>query len=151
MECLSLYNVDGSMRKTVKSKLLELFKLDPVSEKPRDYISLVDMGLIWRLATPTTEDRESRKRDGLEYHWGDYLDKIYSMIFSRHAMHTLSSLSMIYMTFPSASRMMSTIVGQQNIQKPQMFSPSPKTSSQLQRSSTKSWLIPKTRSDYRNL
>ena len=24
-ECLSLYNVDGSMRKTVKSKLLQLF------------------------------------------------------------------------------------------------------------------------------
>jgi len=32
-ECLSLYNVDGSMIKTVKSKLLELFKVDPVSEK----------------------------------------------------------------------------------------------------------------------
>lgn len=47
--CLSLYNVDESLRKTVKSELLELFKLDPVSEKPRDPISLVDMGLIWRL------------------------------------------------------------------------------------------------------
>ena len=65
--------------------MLELFKLDPVSEKPRDNISLVDMGLIWRLATPTPEDRESRKRDGSEYHWGDYLDKICAMIFSRHA------------------------------------------------------------------
>jgi hypothetical protein len=84
-ECLSLYNVDGSMIKTVKSKLLELFKLDPVIEKPRDHVSLVDMGLIWRLATPTPEDRESGKRDGSEYHWGDYLDKICAMIFSRHA------------------------------------------------------------------
>ena len=81
-ECLSLYNVDGSMRKTVKSKLLELFKLDPEIEKPRDHISLVDMGLIWRLATPTPEDRETGKRDGSEYHWGDYLDKICAMIFS---------------------------------------------------------------------
>ncbi|KAJ4927219.1 hypothetical protein JOQ06_014954, partial [Pogonophryne albipinna] len=59
-ECLSLYNVDGS----VKSKLLELFNLDPVIEDPQDHCSLVDMGLIWRLATPTPEDREARKRDG---------------------------------------------------------------------------------------
>ena len=140
------------MRKTVKSKLLELFKLDPVSEKPRDHISLVDMGLIWRLAAPTPEDRESWKRDDSKYHWGDYLDKICSMIFSRHAnAYLIILVNDIYMTFPSASRMMSTIVGQQNIQKPHMFSPSPKTSSQLQWSSTKSWLIPKTRSDYRNL
>lgn len=29
-ECLSLFNVDGSMRKTVKSKMLEVFTLEPV-------------------------------------------------------------------------------------------------------------------------
>lgn len=63
-ECLSMYNVDGSMRKTCKSKLLHLFNKDPVPEKPRNLISLVDMGLIWRLATPTPEDREATKRDG---------------------------------------------------------------------------------------
>ena len=40
------------------------------------------MGLIWRLATPTPEDQESRKQEGSEYHWGDYLDKICAMIFS---------------------------------------------------------------------
>ncbi|KAK1898274.1 Regulator of telomere elongation helicase 1 [Dissostichus eleginoides] len=51
-ECLSLYNVDGSMRKIVKSKLLELFNLDPVIDDPRDHCSLVDMGLIWQLAAP---------------------------------------------------------------------------------------------------
>ena len=84
-ECLSLYNVDGSMRKTAKSKLLELFNLDTVAEKPRDHISLVDMGLIWRLASPTPEDREAGKRDGSEYCWSDYLDKICAIILSRHA------------------------------------------------------------------
>ena len=84
-ECLSLYNVDGSMRKTAKSKLLQLFNLDPVAEKPRDYISLVDMGLIWRLATPTPDGREARRRDGSEYRWNDYLDKICTIIRSRHA------------------------------------------------------------------
>ena len=43
-ECLSLYNVDGSMRKSVKSKLLELFNLDPVDEEPRDHVSLGTWG-----------------------------------------------------------------------------------------------------------
>ena len=84
-ECLSLYHVDGSMRKTAKSKLLEMYNLELVAEKPRGHVSLVDMGLIWRLATPTAEDRESKKRDGSEYHWSDYLDKICAIIFSRHA------------------------------------------------------------------
>ena len=84
-ECLSLYNVDGSMRKTMKSKLLDLFSLDPVAIPPQDYISLVAMGMIWRLATPTPDDREARKRDGTEYQWRDYLDKICDIIFSRHS------------------------------------------------------------------
>ena len=84
-ECLSVYNVDGSMRKTAKSKLLDLFNLDPVAERPRHHISLVDMGLIWRLATPTPIDREERKRDGVDYSWNDYLDKICTTILSRHA------------------------------------------------------------------
>lgn len=84
-ECLSLFNVDGSMRKTVKSKMLEVFTLEPVPEKPHNHVSLVDMGMIWRLATPTPEDREARKRDGSEYCWIDYLHKICTIIFSRHA------------------------------------------------------------------
>ena len=67
-ECLSMYNVDGSMRKTCKSKLLHKFNLDLVAEKPQGHISLVDMGLIWRLATPTSEDCEAIKDiDGIFY------------------------------------------------------------------------------------
>ena len=62
-ECLSLYNVDGSMQKTAKSKLLELFNLDPIAEIPLGHVSLADMGLIWRLAIPTPQDREARKQD----------------------------------------------------------------------------------------
>ena len=73
------------MRKTCKSKLLEFFDLDPVVRKPHNYVSLVDMGLIWRLATPTPEDREAKKRDGSLYCWSDYLQKISSLIFSRHS------------------------------------------------------------------
>ncbi|KAL8573120.1 hypothetical protein ACOMHN_027380 [Nucella lapillus] len=84
-ECLSLYNVDGSFRKTMKSKMLELFNKDPVAQKPQTYISIVDMGMIWRLATPTPDDLEARKRDGSHYSWNDYLHKICAIIFSRHA------------------------------------------------------------------
>ena len=49
------------MCKTVKSKLLELFNLDPVIEEPQDHISFVDMGLIWWPANPTPQDCEARK------------------------------------------------------------------------------------------
>lgn len=69
----------------MKSKLLELFTLEPVPEEPLNHVSLVDMCLIWRLATPTPEDREARKPDGTEYRWIDYLHKICAIIFSRHA------------------------------------------------------------------
>ena len=84
-ECLSMFNVDGSMRKTCKSKLLQLFSMEPVTEIPQSHISLVDMGLIWRLATPIPEGREAKKRDGSEYRGIDYLDKIFVIITSRHA------------------------------------------------------------------
>ena len=35
--------------------------------EPDTYISIIDMGLIWHLATPTTEDRE--KINGIKYTW----------------------------------------------------------------------------------
>lgn len=70
---------------TSKSKLLMLFNLDPVPEKPQDYVSLMDMGLIWQLATPTPEDHEARRRDGSQYCWSDYLNKICTIIISCHA------------------------------------------------------------------
>ena len=150
-ECLSLYNIDGSMCKTAKCKLLEMFNLEPVAEKPCGHVSLVDMGLIWRLATPTAEDRESKKRDGSEYHWSGYLDKI--ALSSSHAtlMHASSSSSTTSMISLSASKMINTIDGQQCITTFQMFIPSPKTRSQELASSTNSWSIPETRSDYRSL
>ena len=54
-------DVDGLMCKTAKSKILDLFCLKAVDENPTDYVSVVDMGLIWRLATPTYFDDEARK------------------------------------------------------------------------------------------
>ena len=55
-ECLSMYRVDGSMWKTVKSKLLGQFDLDPITDELQHYISLLDMHMIWHLTTPTPED-----------------------------------------------------------------------------------------------
>ena len=84
-ECLTMFNADGSMRKTAKSKLRQSFSTEPLLNKPSTYISLVDMGLIWRLASPTSDDRDIKKRSGVEYLWVDYLNKVCSMVYSRHS------------------------------------------------------------------
>ena len=73
------------MRKTAKSKLLQSFSRQPLLTKPLTYTSLVDMGLIWRLASPTSDDRDTKKRSGTDYLWRDYLDKVCSMVYSRHS------------------------------------------------------------------
>ncbi len=80
-ECLSIFNVNGSFRKVQKSKMLEKLSMQTIT-KPTPYTALVDMGLIWRIASPNTEDRE--KDDGLKYTWGDYSDKIVSIVLFRH-------------------------------------------------------------------
>ena len=40
------------------------------------------MGLIWRLATPTSEDKE--KEDNITYKWEDYALKLFEIVISRH-------------------------------------------------------------------
>jgi hypothetical protein len=86
LQCLSLqYNVYNTQ--DCEEQVVRSIQLRASTAKPQDYVSLVDMGLIWRLATPTHEDREARKRNGSEYYWSDYLHKICSIILSRHA-HT---------------------------------------------------------------
>jgi len=71
-ECLTLCNVNGTFRKTQKSKLVQKLTLQPFNFN--SYTALVDMGMIWRLATPTAEERA--KGDGSSYTWGDYTNKI---------------------------------------------------------------------------
>ena len=61
-ECLSIFNINGTMKKVQKSKLVEKLNIQPVDPVPDQYISIVDMGFLWRLATPTAEDHE--KADG---------------------------------------------------------------------------------------
>ena len=79
-EYLSLLNLDGSMRKTSKCTLANEMDLQPLTQPPKQYIGIVDKGLIWHLATPTADDREEKKRDGSDYKWGDYLEKIGTII-----------------------------------------------------------------------
>ena len=83
-ECLSVFNVDRSMRKTQKSKLLETSITNPLPNYPRQYISVIDMGFLWRLATPSSDDREIVRRSCMEYTWGDYAKKVVSLLVSLH-------------------------------------------------------------------
>ena len=46
------------------------------------YIALIDVGMIWRMATLTAEDRQTQ--DGTTYKWSDYAQKVSSIIFARH-------------------------------------------------------------------
>ena len=80
-ECLSLFNSNGTMRKTQKSKLVGIMNMVP-APVPQMYVAVVDMGLLWRLATPSTEDRE--KSDGSIYTWLDYGEKLLSLLMARH-------------------------------------------------------------------
>lgn len=81
-ENLSIFNVNGIVRKVQKSKLLEKYDLTVTESVPNKCTDLADMGFIWRLAIPTEEDR--KKSDGSTYTWGDYAQKIAMIVLSRH-------------------------------------------------------------------
>ena len=51
-------------------------------QKPDVHIAHVDMGLIWRIATPTKENHE--KPDGKKYTWADYRDSVQNIVMHRH-------------------------------------------------------------------
>ena len=59
--CLSIFNVNGNMVKVQKSKLVEKLDFVPPVWNNASYIGIIDMGFIWRLATPSAEDREKKK------------------------------------------------------------------------------------------
>ena len=82
-ECLSLFNPNGAMIKTQKSKLLESFTFNQLdASKMNHYAALVDMGFMWRLCFPSAEDRE--KNDESHFTWRDYASKIFTTITGRH-------------------------------------------------------------------
>ena len=66
-----------------KNRLLEQLNLNAVETIPAEYTSIGDMGMVWRLATLTAENRETANRDGRQYQWLDYMQKIVAIILSR--------------------------------------------------------------------
>ena len=44
------------------------------------------MGMIWRMSSPTREDRE--KADATVYTWGDFITKIINLVIARHQLAT---------------------------------------------------------------
>ena len=81
-ECVALFNSNGTYRKTQKSKLIQKLSLQSV-DLQEPYIALIDMGMIWRMATPSAEDRQTPY--GTPYKWLDYVHKVSSIIFARHS------------------------------------------------------------------
>ena len=80
-ECLSLFNTNGTMVKVHKSKLVEKLNLIPF-QTVDSYIALIDMGFIWRLATPSPEDRE--KDVETHFTWLNYANKLFSLVMAQH-------------------------------------------------------------------
>ena len=80
-ECVTLFNCNGTYRKTQKSKLIQKLFLQPIALQ-ESYTALLDMGMIWRMAsyTPSPEDRQTQ--DGALYKQSDYFHKIISIIFA---------------------------------------------------------------------
>ena len=80
--CLSIFNANGTIRKCQKSKIVQEMLFKYVNHLS-NYVAIVDMGLIWRLGTPSTDDRI--KGDGTNYTWGGYADRFFDLILLRHS------------------------------------------------------------------
>ena len=79
--CLPLFNINGQMRKAVKSNFINSFEIHKTTLEGVSYISIVEMGFIWRLATPSIANRESAERD---FTWGNYATKIFNIFLQHH-------------------------------------------------------------------
>ena len=75
-ECLAVFNTNGTMDKTQKSKLLQSFIFVPLDLTDlQNYTAVVDMVFFWRLCMPTAEYRE--KGDETKYTWVDYANNLF--------------------------------------------------------------------------
>ena len=80
-ESTSLFNPDGTYRKNAKSQLLQKMHKD-ITPLHCDYTAIVDMGMIWRLAMPESEEKSLESDEPFKYK--DYGDKVADMIMKRH-------------------------------------------------------------------
>ena len=81
-ECMSIININGSIRKGQKSKLIDKLNMQVISLIAQTYIAVVDMGFLWHLTCPSSQDHE--KQDGTMFTWHEYAEKVFSTILSRH-------------------------------------------------------------------
>lgn len=79
-ECLSISNIYGTLRKTLKSKQIEVLHLESLLP-PAEYIVILDMGFMWWLSLPSDE---KRKCDGSLYTWAEYALDMLSLILRHH-------------------------------------------------------------------
>ena len=79
-ECLSVFDVNGTIRKCNKAKTKDIMKFVEIS--PKDYIVIVDAGHMWRLGIPKTE--EYVKNDGTKMTWRDFATRTFDTLVSRH-------------------------------------------------------------------
>ena len=77
---LPLFNLNGTLRKTVKAKLVDCFKLEQIETGYSRVIAVIDMGLLWRVCIP----RNRETADGEPYTWNDYASKLFDAILRRH-------------------------------------------------------------------
>ena len=77
--CLPLFNIDRSIRKAMKFKLLECFQFN--MENTRSNIAIIDMGLIWRAAMPSKSEREAPGGTRLTWRW--YAENMLNLILKR--------------------------------------------------------------------
>ena len=77
---LSLFHLNGTMKKVQKSKF-DCFSFN-VPHEVGNHVSVIDMGLLWRISLPSKEDRETY--DGSHFTWKDYAEKMFLKIMDRH-------------------------------------------------------------------
>ena len=63
--------------------MIEKMKMTP-PDFPNSYYAIVDMGFLWRQASPSQTDRELCRRSGREFKWKDFTNKIVNILSSRH-------------------------------------------------------------------
>ena len=86
------------MGKVQRSKLAQMLNWKETPDlQLQTCISIVNMGLLWRLASTSTEDRENN--DDSPFTEKDYSSKLFNMIRMRHPRVKPQFLPMIFMTW----------------------------------------------------
>ena len=73
-----MFNINGEIRKAVKSKLLECFKMEEVIAHFWQ-VAVADMWFLWRKCIPIAVNRDQVVN---KFIWRDYTQKYYNSITS---------------------------------------------------------------------